>query len=79
MIPGIGTDHTHDIFRYSQLRNIVGGQKKVREGDQYGTVDQNEPVLRQKNMTDIQQRIPQQREKADPSTPAGSIQSMEQD
>ena len=24
MIPGIGTDHTHDIFRYSQLRNIVG-------------------------------------------------------
>ena len=79
VIPAVCLDDTHDIFRHGKLRDIVIGEEKIGERDQHGTVDQNEPVLRQECVADICKRGAQQGRQADRFALAGKIQPMQQD
>ena len=79
VIPAVGTNDAHDIFRHCKLGDIIRGKKKIGERDQRGAVDQNEPVLRQKGTTGVQQGGVQQCGQADALALAGKVQSMQQD
>ena len=79
VIPAVGTNDAHDIFRHCKLSDIIHGKEKIGERDQCGAVDQNEPVLRQKGMTGVQQGGAQQCRQADALALAGKVQSMQQD
>ena len=74
-----GCWHAHDIFRHCKLSDIIHGKEKIGERDQRSAVDQNEPVLRQKGMTGVQQGGAQQCRQADALALAGKVQSMQQD
>ena len=79
VILAVCPDDTHDVFRHGKLRDIVTGEEEVGERDQHGTVDQNEPVLRQECVADICKRGAQQGRQADRFALAGKIQPMQQD
>ena len=79
VVPGVGPDDTQNVFRHSQLGDIIRSEEKAREGNEQGTVDQDEPVLRQPCVGDIPERIAQQGKQAERLAPAGAVQPVQQD
>lgn len=72
-------DKPKDVFRHSQLRDIVVSHEYICKGDEQGAVKQDGPVFWEQDMADIPQRPDEQGNRTQCFAPAGQRKPVQED